>query len=198
MIEYLNNIDTELFLLINGANTSFLDIMMKWFSSILFWLPIYILIFYLLYLKYSTKALIVVLFILAAFGLADFTSVHLFKNVFMRLRPCYNPEIMDVINNIVGCGGQYGFISSHAANSASVAGISVLLLSDRFKFIKIISAIWVFLVMYSRIYLGKHYPGDVIVGAIWGLFIAYLIYNLWKFISKKLLLSGKNQDENNW
>lgn len=187
-IESLNKIDTELFLLINQANTNFLDTIMYYASSTVFWIPFYILLFTLIVVKYNwKKGLIALLFVLAAVSIADLTSVHLFKNIFQRLRPCYQPELQAVINNIVGCGGQYGFVSSHAANSFAIVAIVIGLIGSRHKWLYWLMPLWGTLILYSRIYLGKHYPADVIAGAILGAIIGCLVY----LVFAKIILSNK-------
>ncbi len=175
-IEYLNQVDTKLFLLINQANNNLLDSIMYYASSTSFWIPFYILLFVLIVIKYKWHGLIALLFVLIAISIADLTSVHLFKNVFQRLRPCYQPELENVINNIVGCGGKYGFVSSHAANSFAIVTIVIKLIGDRYKWLKWLMPLWGILILYSRIYLGKHYPGDVIAGALLGILIGWLVY----------------------
>ena len=189
-IESLNKIDTNLFLLINQANTDFLDKIMYYASSTVFWIPLYILLFILIVAKYNwKKGLIALLFVLAAVGIADLTSVHLFKNVFQRLRPCYQPELEAIINNIVGCGGKYGFVSSHAANSFAIVAIVVKLIGDKHKWLKWLMPLWGILILYSRIYLGKHYPADVIAGAILGVLIGWLVFLA--FAKTIIILSNK-------
>jgi undecaprenyl-diphosphatase len=189
-IESLNKIDTNLFLLINQANTDILDKIMYYASSTVFWIPFYILLFVLIIVKYNwRKGLIALLFVLVAVGIADLTSVHLFKNVFQRLRPCYQPELEAIINNIVGCGGIYGFVSSHAANSFAIVAIVTKLIGDKYKWLKWLMPLWGILILYSRIYLGKHYPADVIAGAILGMLIGWLVYLT--FVKTIIILSKK-------
>jgi undecaprenyl-diphosphatase len=111
--------------------------------------------------------------------LIDQTSVHLFKEVFHRLRPCHQPRIshlVHIVNN--HCGGQYGFVSSHAANSFGFATFTILFFKNN-RFSWFIFA-WALLLSYSRIYLGVHYPSDIVggwmLGIFWGLVIT-VIYN---------------------
>jgi len=182
MIEWLKQIDYNLLLLINGANNHLLDVIMIWISSIGLWVPLYILLLYLVILKYKSKAWIAIPIFILAVGLSDFISVHLFKNVFERLRPCYEPELAGQINNIVGCGGKFGFVSSHASNSFTIAFMSIFLIGDKQRWLKWLMPIWGLLIMYSRVYLGKHYPSDVIVGALLGILVSWLMYLLFKYL----------------
>jgi undecaprenyl-diphosphatase len=189
MQEYLKQIDTHLFLLINQANNGVLDTIMYYASSKFFWIPLYLIILVLIIRKYKKKAVFAIVFFILAVALADLSSVHLFKNVFLRLRPCYEPDLIPIINNIVGCGGKYGFVSSHAANSFAIAIMTISLLGDKHKFFRWLMPLWGILIIYSRIYLGKHYPADVIVGSILGIVIGLLVY--WAF-TKTLILLSKN------
>jgi len=182
MIEWLKQIDYNLLLLINGANNHLLDVIMIWISSIGLWVPLYILLLYLVILKYKSKAWIAIPIFILAVGLSDFISVHLFKNVFERLRPCYEPELAGLINNIVGCGGKFGFVSSHASNSFTIAFMSIFLIGDKQRWLKWLMPLWGLLIMYSRVYLGKHYPSDVIVGALLGILVSWLMYLLFKYL----------------
>lgn len=186
MLEFITQIDTNLFLLINQADNSILDTVMYYSSSKLFWIPLYVLLLVLIGIKYKWKAIITVVFVLLAIAIADLCSVHLFKNVFQRLRPCYESELIPVINNIVGCGGKYGFVSSHAANSFVIVMMIIKLIGDRHKWLYWLMPLWGLLILYSRVYLGKHYPGDVIAGAVLGIFIGWLIWLIFEATSKYL------------
>jgi len=120
--------------------------------------------------------------------LADLSSVHCFKNVFMRLRPSHAPELVDQIRLLVSKGGLYGFVSSHAANFFAIAGIVSALLSER-KYMSYLLYSWATLVAYSRIYVGKHYLLDVIGGALLGFVLAKVIWHLVIKIKEKYTLA---------
>ena len=182
MFEWLLEIDKKLLFALNHSHTPLFDWLMWQFSGILMWLPLYAFIIYLLVKKFKEKALLVILIVIFAIGIADYTSVHLFKEVFKRLRPCHNPLIMDSIILVKDyCGGKYGFISSHASNSFALASISSLLL--RKKYFTIIIFLWAILVSISRVYLGVHYPSDIMAGALWGSVIGFLLYKICKYLS---------------
>jgi undecaprenyl-diphosphatase len=125
------------------------------------------------------------LFIALVVTLADQISVHAFKEVFQRLRPCHNPELQDIVHLVNNkCGGQYGFVSSHAANTFAVAFFLKKLFAQ--KQFSIFIIFWAAIVSYSRIYLGVHFPLDVIGGAVLGTLIGIMVFYLYRYTSKKL------------
>ncbi len=143
-------------------------------------------------IKFKLKAIYMVLFIGILFALSDQISVGLFKDVFQRLRPCHNPAIANMVHLINGwCGGQYGFVSSHASNSFALAVFTGLVLKTHFKLIFPLLLLWSSLVSYSRVYVGVHYPGDILGGAILGTIIAIFVFWIMKKLNKLLNLKIK-------
>jgi len=181
----LEELDQQLFYFINSRNSEFLDFVMYSMSRVLIWVPLYIAIFYALGRKYGRKMFFILLFIILSVVLADQTSVFI-KNSFQRLRPCHAEELQGMVHLVKGhCGGKFGFVSSHAANSFSIALLSLLLIKRRWFSISIL--IWAAVVGYSRIYLGVHYPGDVICGSLLGASIGWLIHRLYLITDNKFL-----------
>jgi undecaprenyl-diphosphatase len=179
MLEFLMELDTRLFLLLNGLHTHWLDPVMYYISYRFTWIPLYAVIAVLLGIRYKWKALLILLFIILLVTLSDQLSV-LFKNYFERLRPCHEPDLQGMIHLVRGrCGGRFGFVSSHATNTFAFAIFIGMLFQDRFRMIYPVLLLWAFLNSYSRIYLGVHYPGDVISGALLGTAIAYFVNFLW-------------------
>lgn len=169
MVEWLDQLDKSLFLFLNGINSPFWDVVMFNISKKFIWIPFYALFLALLIKEYKWKSLLLLVMVALTITLSDQSSVHLFKNVFERLRPCHQPELMGLVHTVNGkCGGQFGFVSSHAANSFALAGFFFMLLRTKLPFISWFLVAWAAIVAYSRVYLGVHFPGDILVGAILG------------------------------
>ncbi|MBN2349236.1 MAG: phosphatase PAP2 family protein [Bacteroidales bacterium] len=184
MLQFLNDIDTRLFLFLNGFHSPFWDTVMWWISGKIQWLPLYLVLIGWMIYRYKWKTLYILLFVIVLITLSDQGSVKLFKDVFQRLRPCHTPEIQQfvhIVNN--KCGGSYGFISSHAANSFALAMFTTQLFKNKIYTYFIFS--WALIVSYSRIYLGVHYPGDILGGAAWGICCGLVVFYLYTYIVKK-------------
>jgi len=187
-MEWLEQFDHAATLWANQHWAVWLDCLMVFASSKFGWLPLYLLLLFLFYKQLGLKGLLLSLpFVALTILLADQTSVKLFKEVFERYRPCHNLDLKDQLRLIQGCGGKYGFLSSHATNTASVAMLSILLIKKRW--VGFVMAFYVLLNMYSRMYLGKHYLSDVIAGALLGGAIGFLVYAIFSITNKKLLKS---------
>ena len=181
----LEHLDQQLFLFLNSLNSPFCDQVMHAISGRLIWVPLYLSILIFLEVKHKRKFLIILLFIILAVTLTDQTSV-LLKNLTHRLRPCYEPSLKELVHTVNGeCGGLYSFVSSHAANSFNVALLSLLFIKKRWYSVTII--VWALVVGYSRIYLGVHYPGDMIGGSLLGAFAGWSMYKLYVLTDNKIL-----------
>lgn len=179
MLQQLIDFDRQLFLLLNSAHSPVFDFIMYWLSDRSIWIPMYLGLIYLLYRDNKGGFLQAFLIVLIAVGIADAASVHLFKNVFMRLRPCHQAELEGLVHLVKGkCGGQYGFVSSHAANTFALATSMFLFWKRHRKSLAISLLIWAALVSYSRVYLGVHFPADIAGGALLGAFTAWVVHRI--------------------
>jgi undecaprenyl-diphosphatase len=180
----LEKIDQQLFLFLNSFHSTFWDEVMSIISGTTTWIPLYLAILIYLGVKLKRKFLVLFLAIAIAVTLSDQVSV-LIKNSVHRLRPCHEKSLgmVHLVNG--NCGGKYGFVSSHASNSFMVAMLCLLLIRKRWFTYSMI--LWALIIGYSRIYLGVHYPGDVICGSILGILIGWGIYKLFEYTDKNLL-----------
>jgi undecaprenyl-diphosphatase len=127
----------------------------------------------------------ILLFVALLITVSDQVSVKAFKYVFERPRPCHEADLQSMIYLPTGnCGGAFGFISSHAANAFALAGFLFLLLRRQFSWIGIVMFSYAGIVSYSRIYLGVHYPGDVIAGGLVGIVISVAIWYLYELMQR--------------
>ena len=183
MIEQL---DQQFFLFLNSFHTPLWDVIMHSISGKLIWSPLYLAILIWIGVIYKRKFPVVLIFIIIAVTLADQVSVQLFKNTFQRLRPCHEPALQGMIHLFEGqCGGLYGFVSSHASNSFNIAVLTLFLIKRRWYTIGMI--IWASVIGYTRIYLGVHYPGDVICGSLLGTLIGWGCYRLYDMTDRTIL-----------
>jgi undecaprenyl-diphosphatase len=182
MINWLESIDRSILLFINGLNTPILDEVMWFFSGKLTLIPFYLILLYFIKLVNSWKNFGLICFgIFLTVLISDQTSVHFFKETFQRYRPSHNLEISlllhyyEVKPGDFYRGGTYGFISSHAANFFGMLGFVLPLFSKKYRILQVSSIVIGVIVSMSRVYLGVHYPSDVIVGVALGLLIGWSI-----------------------
>ncbi|QQS52131.1 MAG: phosphatase PAP2 family protein [Bacteroidota bacterium] len=185
MLDKILTLDTNLFLWLNGFHSEAWDKVMWFVSGKTEWIPLYALILAFLIYRYKWKSIPVIIAIVLLITMADQVSSNLIKDNVKRLRPSHVNALKNSIHILNDYrGGPYGFVSSHAANSFALAVF--LSLVFRNKWFSAFMVIWAIFVSYSRIYLGVHYPGDILGGALLGALIGWLIYQLLILVQNKL------------
>lgn len=191
MLEKILDYERELFFMLNGSDSIFLDHFMWLFSGKVVWLPLAF--FILLVLTYKVnwrESILVLLAIVLVVTLCDQFASHLFKPMFMRFRPTHHPDFMNEVQTVFGYrGGKYGFISSHAANAFGFAMFMTLLFRFKPLFTTFIF-VWAILTAYTRIYLGVHFISDIVPGALIGLLFGYLVYILYSKVRVMIIGRG--------
>ncbi len=177
-MQYLESLDIRLLLFLNGFHNDFFDVFFSFITATVPWIPLYLLLIALFVFKKKEnrwkRLLILIIGVALLVASTDMLSARFFKPVFERLRPCHDPRLEGLVHIVDGhCGGMYGFISSHAANLFGIATFMCLLLRDKYRYTWLLF-IWAAVIGYSRIYLGVHFPGDVICGAVVGLLLGWL------------------------
>lgn len=180
LLQQLVQMDTDLFLTLNSLHTAYLDPFMKLYSGKLIWAPLYASLVYVMWRNLSRRQLLCGLVAVALVILfADQVSATLIRPYVARLRPANldNP-IAPLVHIVDGYrGGRYSFPSCHAANTVGLAVYVALLLRHRALTLFMLG--WALLTCYSRIYLGVHYPGDLLVGSVVGIAGAFLMHRLY-------------------
>jgi undecaprenyl-diphosphatase len=178
-MEYLLGLDEKWLLWLNSLGGKSLDPAMVFISEVYVWVPLYALLIFVLFKKFPTSdALFYLALVIVGVLLTDQISVHAFKEVFQRPRPCHQDHLIGTLRIVDGCGGAYGFVSSHAANTFGLATLLGKILRTKFKWVSPALLIWAAVVSYSRIYLGVHFPGDVLGGAILGMAIGNVLFTI--------------------
>ena len=188
MIDELIDKDIALLIYLNNLGTPQWDGFWLFLSNKYSAIPLYLLLLYFTFKQFGLKKTVVaVLLVVLLITLSDQTS-NLFKYGFKRLRPCHNENIAGLIRLVGGrCGGLYGYFSAHAANSMAFAVFFGLLLRKKLNYIFLILLIWAISVSYSRVYMGVHFPSDVVTGMLIGLIYATLFYVFFNTFLKKFL-----------
>ena len=182
MFEEILKLDSKLFLFLNNLGTTKFDAfwlsLSKIEANIVMYLFLILLFFHIKKLSPKFLYIFYLLFIIALMITITDQGANFFKDSFQRLRPCYNESISDSLRLVKeNCGGKYGFFSAHASNSFSLAIFFGLLFKNRIRYMIIITTVYASLISYSRIYLGVHFPIDIIVGSSFGIFVGFIIYN---------------------
>jgi undecaprenyl-diphosphatase len=185
-MDELKQIDQSLLLFLNSFHNEFWDKAVTLFTSIEIWIPFYTLIIYVIIKTYKKNSIYILIGIVLAIVVSDQFS-GLIKNMVQRWRPTQDPVLGSLVHNVYNRGGAYGFFSAHAANTFTMAIITARLFKNQIYTILIFT--WAVLVSYTRIYIGLHYPGDILSGWIWGILTGLAIYQLMIFVQKRYFIS---------
>lgn len=200
IMESLLELDRSLLVAVNGWHSPAADSVMLFFSGIWHWIPLYVLVVALMFCprwwsrnpfvqgirEVAPMWLIGVVSVAAltvCFGLTDQTT-NLIKDTVCRLRPSHEPLLEGIVRMPEGSGGLYGFSSGHAANTIALALLTSAMFRRRWY--TVVMFLWSLTICYSRVYLAKHYPGDILAGILLGLLVAYIIFSLWAVVLDRL------------
>lgn len=188
-METLLQADRELLLYLNSIHTPLWDNFFWIFTSIPVWIPFYLAIVIVFFKRYGARGLWPLLALVFVILLCDQISSSFFKEFFERLRPSHEPSLDGIVRLVNGKkGGRFGFVSSHAANSFGLAMFTALLF--RKWYFSLVIFLWALVNSYSRIYMGLHYPGDIIGGLLLGLLCGAFVYWLYKRFSFRYIHGG--------
>lgn len=180
-MEWLHSIieiDRQLFLYLNGFYSDFRDTLMFFITRKESWLPLYLVIIFFIFKTYRAKGFAIVLILLAGIVVSDQVA-GVVKEFVQRVRPVYEPAIEDMVHNFFRKGGKYGFYSAHASNSFLLLIFTSFIFKDRLY--KYTMFVWALLICYSRIYLGEHYPLDILAGIAVGSLLGWMCFKLLMF-----------------
>lgn len=193
-MDFLIHLDKQLLLVLNGSDCLWLDNLMWYISRTTTWIVMMLALLWLVFRRDNWRATASFILCFAlCIVLADQISSTIIKPWVMRPRPTHDPEIgalVDLVRN--HRGGRYGFVSSHAANTFAV--VTMLSLVIRRRALTFVTVTWAMLVSYSRMYLGVHYPGDILCGALLGVLIGWLMYRLYLRLAGPVTVNEETRD----
>jgi len=184
MIEHLVQLDRHLFYFINhDLGNPFFDWLMPVLRNARSWIPLYIIVIGLCLWKYKKQGAVIIIFMALSAGVADFTSAHIYKKEFHRLRPCNDTTLTPpAILRVNGCGTGYSFPSTHATDHFAMGIFMAFVLYKRWRWIWLWAILWAGLISFAQVYVGVHFPVDVFVGMLYGVLVGWLM----SFLFKKL------------
>ncbi|MGD9930784.1 MAG: phosphatase PAP2 family protein [Mangrovibacterium sp.] len=184
-IDTITQLDQDLFFFFNGKHSPFWDIIMSLFTRTEYWALLYLTILGFIIRKYRAKAVVILVLLAVSIVICDQFS-GLIKDATQRLRPSHDPAIQHLVHNVLTKGGLYSYFSAHAANTFAVATFTSLL----FRRVPygIFIFLWALMVSYTRIYLGLHYPLDILTGILFGVLTGWALFKLLIFVENRFLL----------
>ena len=183
MLETLLELDKNLFIFLNGLGSEAYDGFWLFITKQINWIPIFALILYLVFKHLGWRHAVLIILVMALLIVLTDQTTNLFKNYFQRLRPVNNTDLDDVIH-FVHKRSSFSFISGHASNSMAAAFFLYKVLKPYLKYMGFIF-LWPLIFAYSRIYLGLHYPGDILCGYVWGILMALIMLKLYVYLRNR-------------
>ena len=184
MLDNIISLDQKLFIYLNSLGSETYDGFWLIITNQTSWTPLFLVILFVIFKKLGVKQTFFLIALVAILILLSDQTSNLFKNSFQRLRPCSNPEINSFIR-IVKSSNTFSFFSGHAANSMAVATFLYLIFNKEYKYLWLIF-LWPTIFAYSRIYLGLHYPTDIICGYLCGALLGFLMFKLYHKVQKRI------------
>lgn len=183
MLDKILDLDTQIFIFLNGLGSETYDGLWLFITKQFNWIPFFVVLLYIIYKKVGVKQSLYLLLFIAV--LITFTDqiTNVFKNGFQRLRPCNTPEINGIIR-VVKSSDTFSFFSGHAANSMAVATFLYFVMKRHYKYFGLLF-LWPLIFAYSRIYLGLHYPLDIICGFLCGLILGFVMYKVYLKVQQR-------------
>jgi undecaprenyl-diphosphatase len=186
LLDWLDHLDRSLFVLIqHDSDHSIMDVVMPLLRDPYTWIPLYVLMLCYIVFKHKNKAVLFILLSVLTFAITDSLAAQVLKPLFGRLRPCHDPAMQQLVRSVVKCGGLYSMPSNHAANHFGLAAFwfySIRSMTGRkWRWLWF----WAAAVCYAQVYVGKHYPSDVLVGAAVGYLTGLGTYRLFLFWEKR-------------
>lgn len=194
MLDKLVELDRSVFVYLNSLGSEAFDPFWRLVTNQLSWIPLFAILLYLAFKRLGWRhAVLVILMVAVLVALTD-QSVNLIKNTIQRLRPVNEPALEGLMR-IVERRRSFSFVSGHAANSMAVAFLIYRILHPYIKYVGFFF-IWPAIFAYSRIYLGLHYPGDILIGYLWGLFTGFLVLKLYVYLRDRFFPQQKENLDN--
>jgi membrane-associated phospholipid phosphatase len=180
---FLLQFDRHLFHFINhDLGNAFFDLVMPVLRNPLVWIPLYVFIFIFCLWRYKKQGTIIILLLALTFGAADYGSATIIKSMYKRVRPCNDPAMAATIVRRVDCGTGYSFPSAHASNHFAIAVFLSIVFYKKYKWVLPVSLLWAATISFAQVYVGVHYPIDVIGGTIYGVLVGWLFgWIFWKW-----------------
>ena len=177
----LIQIDQNLFTLINqGLANPFFDWLMPYLRNRYFWSPLYLFLFIFFIRNYAKRGWLLLLFFVLTFAVTDYITSSIIKPGVARLRPCNDLNIKNEMRLLISCGSGYSFPSTHAANHFALAAFLIDMFYRRWRPIIILAFLWAFSISFAQVYVGVHYPLDVIFGAVVGSLLGFIMAGILK------------------